>query len=43
VCSHRLAAVNFFLALVGTAQVTRILMHQQALKKEAEQKKLVAA
>lgn len=29
---YRLAAVNFFLALVGIAQITRITMHNMSKK-----------
>ncbi len=32
---HSLAAVNFFLGLVGVVQVSRILMYQQSQKKKA--------
>lgn len=34
-----LGAVNFFLFLVGSAQVTRILMHQRSVKAAGEEVK----
>jgi len=42
---HSLAAVNFFLGMVGVVQVSRILMYQQAQKalKEKEEAEASAA
>lgn len=37
-----LAAVNFFLFLVGSTQVTRILLHKQSVKNAGQEIKLEA-
>ena len=36
-CHYSLAAVNFFLGMVGIAQVTRILMYESAKKKSLKE------